>query len=202
MLPHARYNARVPLAICDAWMPAAMLLCSCTGGQDATVHEFHPDASCPVTIASYPLLAAMHVAIPSNIQWNSNPPSSGPHYPVWAAYGQSHAPVPRGYYVHDLEHGAIVLLYNCGDAGCADVVAALHAVSDAIPDDPLCIGARQGVRVRTVITSDPLIDAPVAAAAWGWTYVAECVDFATLEQFALEHYGHGPESTCGDGLPF
>jgi hypothetical protein len=162
------------------------------------------DASCPVEIDEPPLLPASHVPIPSDIQWDSNPPSSGPHYPIWAAYQAYTTPVPRGYYVHDLEHGGIVLLYNdkCADAGCADVVSvvsALQAASDAIPDDPLCTSAGQGVRVRTVITPDPLIDAPVAAAAWGWVYKARCADLPTLRDFALTHYGHGPETLCGNG---
>jgi hypothetical protein len=158
---------------------------------------FHPEAGCLVTIDSPALLPAIHVEIPSDIQWDSNPPSSGPHYPIWAAFQSYSQPVPRGYYVHDLEHGAIVLLYHCDDAGCPDIVAALQAVSDAIPTDPLC--ADQGVRVRTVITPDPLIDVPVAAAAWGWTYQAACADLPTLEQFALQHYGHGPETLCNPG---
>jgi hypothetical protein len=160
---------------------------------------FHPDASCPVTIDTPAVQSATHVAIGSVIQWDSNPPSSGEHYPIWAAYQAYTSPVPRGYYVHDLEHGAIVLLYKCAPAGCADVAAQLQAVSDAIPSDPLCAAAGSGVRVRTVITPDPLIDVPVAAAAWGWTYTAECLDRPTLEQFALAHYGHGPEALCADG---
>jgi hypothetical protein len=170
---------------------------SCTSGAHST--PWHPDASCPVTIDSPPLLPGTHVAIGSDVEWNSNPPSSGPHYPVWAAYQAYGSPVPRGYYVHDLEHGAIVLLYHCGDAGCPDVVAALHAVSDAVPDDPMCTAAGQGVRVRTIITPDPLLDVPVAAVAWGWTYKAECADFATLKAFALEHYGRGTEALCANG---
>jgi uncharacterized protein DUF3105 len=156
-----------------------------------------PDASCLITIDSPPLLPALHVMIGSAIQWNSNPPSSGEHYPIWAAYQAYTTPVPRGYYVHNLEHGAIVLLYHCGDGGCPDVVAALQAASDVIPDDPLCAG--QGVRVRTVITPDPLIDVPIAAAAWGWTYQAQCIDPATLKRFAIDHYGQGPEALCGNG---
>jgi hypothetical protein len=167
---------------------------------DALDEPYHPDASCLVTIDTPPLLAAIHVAPGTDIQWDSNPPSSGSHYPEWAAYGVASTVVPRGNYVHDLEHGAIVLLYNCGDAGCPDVVSALQAVSEAIPDDPLCVG--QGTRVRTLITADPLIDVPVAAAAWGWTYTAACVDLPTLTQFALAHYGHGPETTCAPGAPF
>jgi hypothetical protein len=158
-----------------------------------------PDASCLVEIDEPPLLPASHVPIGSTIQWSSNPPSSGPHYPIWAAYQVYTTPVPRGYYVHDEEHGAIVLLYNCGDAGCPDIVAALQAVSDAIPDDPLCTSAGEGVRVRTVITPDPLIGSPVAAAAWGWVYKAQCADLPTLKDFALAHYGKGPEILCGNG---
>jgi hypothetical protein len=73
------------------------------------------DASCRVEIDHPPVLPGTHVPVGSTIQWNSNPPSSGPHFPIWAAYQSYTAPVPRGYYVHDLEHGAVVLLSNCGD---------------------------------------------------------------------------------------
>jgi hypothetical protein len=157
------------------------------------------EAGCSVETATVPLLPATHVPIGSAIEWDSNPPSSGPHYPIWAAYASYSSPVPRGYYVHDLEHGAIVFLYNCGDGGCPDVVAALTAASNAIPDDPLCSAAGEGVRVRTVITPDPLLDVPVAAAAWGFTYKAQCADLPTLIQFATAHYGQGPETLCANG---
>jgi hypothetical protein len=183
-------QTRLASVLAPAW-----LLCACTGPQ-----VFHPDASCPVTIEQHSLQPATHVAIPSDIQWDSNPPSSGAHYPIWAAFQAYTTPVPRGFYVHDLEHGAVVFLYNCGDAGCADVALALQAISDSLPDDPLCAG--QGARVRTVITPDPLLDVPVAAAAWGWTYKAECVDAPTLKQFAADHYGHGPETLCAPGMTF
>jgi hypothetical protein len=183
------------------------MLCAATsacGGRhsadvaDGGVATF-PDASCLVEIDQLPVLAAPHVTIPSTIDWNSNPPSSGPHYPIWAAYQAYTTPVPRGYYVHDLEHGAVVFLYKCPTASCPEIAQALQAVSDSLPDDPLCTGAGQGVRVRTVITPDPLIDVPVAAAAWGWVYKAQCVDLPTLKAFAIDHYGHGPEAFCTNG---
>jgi hypothetical protein len=163
---------------------------------------YFPDASCWVEIDSPPLQPAGHVPVGTDIQWDSNPPSSGPHFPVWAAYQAYTTPVPRGYYVHDEEHGGVVLLYTCADAAgpaCPDVAAALQQVSDAVPDDPLCTAAGQGVRVRTVITPDPLLDVPVAAAAWGWVYKAQCVDLPTLEAFVLAHYGQGPEVLCNNG---
>jgi hypothetical protein len=197
------------LAVFGVLLPTA-IVASCGGRQDDSLVDaydaapgldgaYFPEASCFVEIDSPPLLPAVHVPIGTTIQWDSNPPSSGPHYPIWAAYQAYTSPVPRGYYVHDLEHGAIVLLYNCDDAACPDVAAALQSVSDAIPDDPLCAAAGQGVRVRTVITPDPLIDAPVAAAAWGWVYRAQCVDLPTLTAFALQHYAQGPEVLCANG---
>lgn len=164
---------------------------------------------CEIVVDSPPIVPAEHVPITTMItSWSSDPPSSGPHFPIWAAYQEFADPVPRGYYVHDLEHGGVVLLYNCAndggspDAGspeCQTILAGLRQVAAGVPDDPLCVGSGQGVRVRIVTTSDPLIANKVAAAAWGWTYNATCMDGPTLLDFVIAHYGQGTESTCANG---
>src|ERR1019366_7240176 len=123
---------------------------------------FYPDASCFVVIEQPALLDAQHVPIGSDVTYSSNPPSSGPHYPIWADFQEYPSPVPRPYYVHDLEHGAIVLLYSCdpdagadgGAGGCGAVVDGLRAVKASLPDDPICSAS---TRVRVVITPDPLL---------------------------------------------
>lgn len=186
---------------------------------DAPLHLGGP---CDAIEDTPALQSGVHVPIGSDITtWDSNPPSSGEHYPIWAAYQAYSSPVPRGYYVHDLEHGGIVLLYNCaigdagqevpidtsdgGDAGagpCPSVAAELQAIIDAFPSDPLCDPSIGDPRVRFVLTPDPLLDVPVAAAAWGWTYKAQCVDSATLGQFAKDHYGQGTEPICANGQSF
>lgn len=169
------------------------------GGDDAAAPDtsIQLDASCAVTVDSPPLLPASHVAIGTVVAYDSNPPSSGPHYPIWAAYQAYATPVPRSYYVHDLEHGAIVLLYNCASRdACPGTAAALEAIPAQLATDPLC---DPSVRVRTVVTPDPLLDVPVAAAAWGHTYKADCVDVPTLLAFARAHYAQGPENICGNG---
>lgn len=168
--------------------------------------SLRPDAACEVLIDTPPLLDSPHVAIGTDVTYSSNPPSSGPHYPVWAAFQEFAAPVDRRYYVHDLEHGAIVLLYNCallpgGDAApstCDSLVQQLRDLMNALPQDPLC-DADVGVRRRVVLTPDPLLTVPVAAAAWGWTYRAQCFDRGTLDAFAHEHYAHAPENECLNG---
>jgi len=134
----------------------------------------------------------------SVIEWPSNPPQSGSHYPVWAAFQEFSTPVPRGFYVHDLEHGAVVLLHRCDLVGdCAPVLEALRQTAASLPDDARCSG---GVRVRTVITPDPLIPEPIVAVSWGFIYRAQCVDLPSLKAFASAHYAQAPEDECANGV--
>jgi hypothetical protein len=156
-----------------------------------------PDASCPVVIETPELLSSPHVTEGEPLEYNSNPPSSGPHYGFWANFGEYERPVPRGYLVHSLEHGAVLLLYKCeAAASCPEVPAELRKVRDAITTDLRC---SEEVRVRIIIAPDPELDVPVAAAAWGWTYKADCVDLPTLTDFAQSRYARGPENTCAPG---
>jgi Protein of unknown function (DUF3105) len=161
----------------------------------------HPPASCPVTIDTPELLPGIHVPEGTIIGYNSNPPSSGQHYPVWANFQEYTSPIEDGYLVHDLEHGAILLLYKCDPdaATCSPTIEAFRKVRDAIPTDPAC---EPDIRVRVVIAPYPKMDVPVAAVAWGWTYKAECVDLPTLTQFAKDHYGQGTEPYCSRGRAF
>ena len=43
---------------------------------------------------------------------------------------------------------------------------------------------------------------PLAAAAWGATYQASCVDRPSLEAFVRDHYAKGPENLCVSGRSF
>jgi len=157
------------------------------------------DFSCRWSVANPPIEGWTHVPEGTAVSYASNPPSSGPHYPVWAAYGVHSAPVSRGHYVHNLEHGAIVFLYRCSAADdCGAVARTLESIAASLPPDREC-GLDPAVRHRVVITPDPLIDVPIAAAAWGWTYTADCLDAPSLGDFARAHYGQGRESTCEDG---
>jgi hypothetical protein len=139
---------------------------------------------------------AVHVAVGTPLDSSSNPPATGMHYPIWAAYDRAYTSLERGYYIHDAEHGAIVLLYNCPD-GCPDVVTGLEAVVRAMPVDPGCTAP---VRNRALVVADPLLpaDVMVAAVAWDVTYTATCVD-PYLHAFASDHYNNGPEDLCSDG---
>lgn len=46
-------------------------------------------------------------------RYNSNPPTSGPHLPTWVKPGIYDTPQSEGELIHSLEHGYIVIHYNC-----------------------------------------------------------------------------------------
>lgn len=98
-----------------------------------------------------------HVKSEEKLVYEHNPPASGPHFDVWASYAIHDDVVNRGNWVHNLEHGAIILLIG-PDASEAQRETILTAYEE-IPNDPNC-GHR-----RTVVTEDPLLDEPMAAVA-------------------------------------
>jgi hypothetical protein len=50
--------------------------------------------------------------IETKVNWNSNPPTSGPHYQQWAVWNFYDSPVPLTMSTHNLEHGGIVIHYG------------------------------------------------------------------------------------------
>jgi hypothetical protein len=155
-------------------------------------------AQCVPKVEQHPIEGAQHVTPCAPTPYNTNPPSSGNHYSVWAAFQTYDVPVAPGFLVHDLEHGAIVVGYNC-PSGCASEVAALQAWINRRPVDPLCEGF--SARRRIILAPNPALDVRFAAAAWGWTWKAGCADTASLQAFTNAHYAHGPEDLCGGGDP-
>jgi hypothetical protein len=167
--------------------------------------------ACGVATEQHELGSTNHVLEPlPPSAYNSSPPSSGPHCASWGRYDINGkmdnytpmAPLPACNFVHNLEHGAIVLLYNCPD-GCEDTVAALEAVIKSVGPDPDCVS--QGIK-RIVLTPYADMDATVAASAWGHTFTASCLDDGAADaliEFIEAHWGSrgdAPEATlCFNG---
>jgi len=130
------------------------------------------------------------------VSYASNPPSSGTHYPDWAAYKTYTAPVPWGFLVHDLEHGAIVMVYNC-PAGCPAEVAQAQAFIDGLAPDAACGGGP----MKIVLAPDHTLDVRWAASAWTWTLRSNCFDMAAFSSFVSSHYdGPDTEAACATDL--
>ncbi len=141
------------------------------------------------TTTEQPDRGGEHVAAPTHIDYEFSPPASGPHRPEWGRWGEySYLPPQR--WVHNLEHGGIVLLYNpCVDKS---VVDKLHAFAAARPGD-------DGGEFRWVLTPYPGLKSAVAVVAWDWVYEANCVDPDAIEAFVKAHYRKAPEDAAADG---
>jgi hypothetical protein len=122
-----------------------------------------------------------HVDVGTEIEWMNEPPHSGKHFPVWSSAGEKDEPVERGYWVHNLEHGWIVLLYNCPD-GCDAELDLLREVLDARDEHDI------------LLTPDPLLEGSrFAAISWTWVYAFEDPVVEQLLCFVDQHYDHSPE---------
>lgn len=54
-----------------------------------------------------------HVTVGTEVEYKTNPPTSGKHYPDWIRAGIYQDPQDDRYLVHSLEHGYVILSYNC-----------------------------------------------------------------------------------------
>jgi hypothetical protein len=209
-VPWARGRALLALAIAFACCGCGRTVLlddeSADGGASLDSGDGPPSAPigpCNAVVQQHAIEGFLHVPVCSDVTYLTNPPSSGNHYPIWAAFQSYDAAVAEGYWVHDLEHGAVVFSYNC-PSGCAADVAAAQAYIDGMPDDPLCVPADGDPRVRMTMTPDPMLEVPFAASTWGWTLRADCFDPVAFGAFVQEHYGQGRELLCaqGDTLPY
>jgi hypothetical protein len=147
------------------------------------------------------LAEAGHVVECMPLDYATNPPSSGPHYPTWADFGQYEFALPRGFWVHNLEHGAVVVTYRCED-GCEEDLAAARAWLTSLKPDAGCDASGPA---RVLLIPDPKLDVRWAASAWGYTLRAACFDAATFSAFYEAHAGQPPApeaSLCGTGFDF
>ncbi|HEY2899011.1 MAG TPA: DUF3105 domain-containing protein [Polyangia bacterium] len=167
------------------------------GGADGMVSGADDGGGCNVVVQNHPDEGANHVDECSPVTYATNPPSSGNHYPIWAAYQTYAKPVPWGYLVHDLEHGAVVISYRCPSdppACNVDLTAVQAFIASQAPDD-ICLS-----RKLITLVPDPDLDVAFAASAWTWTLRADCFDATAFGQFVDAHYAHGRERICSQGI--
>ncbi|HEY0714560.1 MAG TPA: DUF3105 domain-containing protein [Polyangia bacterium] len=165
---------------------------SCGEDRNAPAIDVDGGTTCAVEESAPPNAGAAHVESCRPVSYETSPPSSGTHYPSWPVFRAYDKPVPWGFLVHGLEHGAVVIAYNCPD-GCADDVAAAKALMAAVP-------ARGCGRPPVILTPDPTLTTRFAAAAWGHILRAPCFDRARFLQFITAHINTGPEfwnTDCG-----
>ena len=149
-------------------------------------------------------LGRAHVPTGSHVTYEFCPPTSGPHYngepdgPIPTRfYTSKESPLPQGW-VHNLEHGMMVVLYRCPE-GCDETAqAALAALQPQLPPSPLCaFPASQSVAVARF---DDL-PTPYAALVWGRVMFLDSLDVTAIATFAAQSADRGPEPECQNAVP-
>jgi hypothetical protein len=163
--------------------------------------------ACVNQIQQVPNEPRSHIPYDQEPVYSANPPVSGQHYELWARWQIHTDPVPRGFWVHNLEHGGVVFLYR-SDAPQA-LIDALVRVYNAIPNDDPC------EHRRALLTADDLLDVPWAVTVSGpeispddlgvgYQIKADCIQSEqALVDFAVQYRNHSVEDTCDEGFfPF
>ena len=142
-----------------------------------------------------------HILPPESQRYAECPPASGNHYappggPIIARYyGPDDATLPQGW-IHNLEHGGLVILYNCDQGACDDATQqALQDLFQTFPDSPSARSQR--ATIGPVIARFEDMKAPIAALLWGRVLFQDKLDTGQiLDYFATQAELHNPEPQC------
>ena len=100
--------------------------------------------------------------------YNSDPPTTGPHAPAPAEFGVHDMPVAKEVLPHNMEHGGVIVLYDCSagvapldDAGCQNLRDQLEAITEEnVADGKLVLMAPySGMEHPIVLTAWRTLDA-------------------------------------------
>jgi hypothetical protein len=147
-------------------------------------------------------MGAQHVVVGTKVAYAFCPPASGKHYsssglgPIAPRfYGPDDVALPQGW-IHNLEHGGIVILYNCTMGGCdAAAQAALRSLSANFPPSPRC--GIPGGALSPVIARFDQMSTGFAALVWTRVLLQPTLDIPRILDF-YQDVGEltNPEQFC------
>ncbi|MBI2912078.1 MAG: DUF3105 domain-containing protein [Chloroflexi bacterium] len=116
-----------------------------------------PQVSAPSPGQSVPDLGVTHIRPgEAHEPYNSDPPTSGPHFPGLEAWGVYREPIVPEQQIHYLEHGGIILHYNCQD--CPEEVETLTQLVRSYGSDRLILHPYPAMDSRFALTAWAKID--------------------------------------------
>jgi hypothetical protein len=161
------------------------------------------EGASPQPGAAQPDMGQTHIANGSTATYTYCPPASGRHYNASGAgpitprlYGPEDRVNPQGW-IHNLEHGGLVLLYRGDSAGATEEgQAQLRAFFDRYPNSPVC-DFEAGASVGPVFARFDDMATPFAAMVWGRVLPLQELDEEAVIAFDSA-YGErtNPEQFC------
>lgn len=168
-------------------------------------------------------LARNHVPEGTRVDYNSNPPTSGPHYESFYPAGFYEEILTDEKLVHNLEHGFVIVSYNCGfneSKKLFDYKIYAHEEgeaskddSDSNPDhliidswkkDPACgdlirnlenLGKKMKFW-KLIVAARANLDARIALTAWGRLDKFTDFEEKRIVSFVKNFRDYGPEDTA------
>jgi hypothetical protein len=199
-------------AIAGVAIIAIFVFASASASAYACTTEWSPAPTASPAAGATPALGYVqpdmgrhHVGVGDKITYTYCPPASGSHDNAAGAgpiaprlYGPDDSAVPDGW-VHNLEHGAMVILYRGrdGDPGItSDAQAQLKVIFDGFPPSPVC-GIARGTSQGPVIARFDQMATPYAAIVWDRVLPLETVDTGQILTF-WQQWGErtNPEPQC------
>ncbi len=176
----SRRSKLVGAAVATALVAGIAIALAVTRGGGGTGDVSKELAAAGCTFKTYPDLGREHVSsLTAKVDYNSFPPTSGPHYfqpALWNFYDSPIDSQLRG--VHNLEHGGIVIQWGSGVP--ASTVERLRGFWRESPNGML-------------MAPLPRLGDRIAMSAW--THLATCTRFdeSAFKAFRDAYRGKGPE---------
>ncbi|KKU03075.1 MAG: hypothetical protein UX99_C0002G0095 [Candidatus Amesbacteria bacterium GW2011_GWB1_47_26] len=142
-------------------------------------------------------------------KYNSNPPASGPHDADWIRPGVYGEAQDKYKLIHSLEHGYVVVHYNCAKALSAQpstLSVSAHEDNEVATDSgtiktdcalgqQLADFAKKMELKKLIVQPNPTIDKPIIMVAWDRILKMDTFDEKLAEKFVKAFRNKGPEAT-------
>lgn len=148
-----------------------------------------------------------HVQIGTQVDYNSNPPTTGKHYEDWIRAGVYDEEKDDRNLVHSLEHGYVIMHYRCNLGNQSTQAEASKSAeasfSGQLDTKEACDERKNQLakiyeskgKHKLIVVPRPNLDTNFALTAW--TYLDKFNDFdaSRIEKFIDTHLDMGPEHT-------
>ncbi len=149
-----------------------------------------------------------HEPVGTEIKYNSNPPTSGPHYEEWVRAGVYSEPKDDRNLVHSLEHGYVILSYKCNLESSFQSLESSESAKEASPSGKLdsqedCDQRKSQLedvfnskkQRKLIVVPRPNLDTNFALTAWTYLDKFDNFESSRVESFIDAHRDNGPERT-------
>lgn len=117
--------------------------------------------------------------------YNSNPPTSGPHMEQFIDTYTPSSPLPPYIQVHLLEHGNVLIQYNCT---CPDTVKSLEKLAASFDTYAPSLGLEEGKGV--IVAPNPSLPHRIVLTAWTRLLPMDSLDEKVAAKFIATWLGN------------